>query len=116
MAVVYDWRVNPLAVDRDFTGVESYQSQQVDTHGCSAFSIQTEYTGTVGGTLSVWGRNHEDLTFRVIAEIVLVNPAGAPGGQVYEVGNLGTRLLQFRYAHASGAGNLKIAVNGKGRN
>jgi hypothetical protein len=85
----------------------------VDMADDAGLCIQTEWTGTVTGTLQLQGRLSADLSWQPISEVTLASPAGSAGGQLTNIGNAQARFYQVLYTHVSGAGSLKVMATSK---
>lgn len=76
-------------------------------------SVQFDY-GVVTGTLVLKGSN-DGVTFYAVADVAFTAPAGAPGGELLEIGNLRSRCYRFDWTNSSGTGAVKVSVHVKGR-
>lgn len=84
-----------------------------DTEGCAGLCIQTAWTGTLSGTLSLEGRNDTALGGEPITEVTLASPAGSASGQLTNIGNAQARFYRVRYTHVGGTGGLKVSMGAK---
>jgi hypothetical protein len=84
-----------------------------DTEGCAGLCIQSAWTGTLSGTLTLEGRNDSTLNGEPITEVTLSSPAGSAGGQLTNIGNAQARFYRVRYTHVGGTGGLKVSMGTK---
>lgn len=96
------------------SSTNTYYSAYVKQEGSGALGLESVFTGTPTGTVTLWYTNNpravettdndwiQDSTFTA------VNPAGAAAKSFHTVGNLAAVRVRLKYVNASGTGTWAV--------
>lgn len=99
-----------LVIDQTQAEDVNYEADIINHSGVC---IQTQWSGTVLGVLKLKGRNHADLNWQEITQVPFTQPAGAPGGELFIIGNLLPKFIQINFDFTSGVGSFQVAMIAK---
>lgn len=101
----------PVDMDRAAT----FTSEPVDLVGRSGLFVHIQY-GAITGTIAFQVRGASSMDWESAGDITsfptITAPAGSAGHQLINLSDFRAPFLRVVYTHASGVGELKIAVYG----